>query len=60
MRRDVQGNGALASLEGLSGLTSVGGDFYLQENVALTGVEGLRSLASVGGLLNIFVRVPHN
>jgi hypothetical protein len=53
-------NPRLASLEGLGGLTTVGGDLWLTNNVALTSLEGLHGLTSVGeafndgsGLLNI-------
>jgi hypothetical protein len=44
---------SLTNLDGLSRLTSVGGDLALTSNDVLTDISGLSSLTSVGGYLNI-------
>ena len=40
----------ITSLEGLSNLTSVGGDLWISHNTSLTNLNGLASLTSVGSL----------
>lgn len=56
----IRGTNNLTDLDGLSALTSVGGDqtdaagsFYIFDNAALTSLHGLSALASVGGTLSI-------
>jgi hypothetical protein len=44
---------SLTNLDGLSSLTSVGGDLAITSNDVLTDISGLSSLTSVGGDLNI-------
>lgn len=43
----------ITNLNGLSVLTSIGGEFWIAVNEGLTTFQGLNSLTSVGGLLNI-------
>ncbi len=47
-------NSDLTSLEGLSGLTSVGFSLLIGDNDALTSLEGLSNLTSIGGSISIF------
>ncbi len=47
-------NQALTSLEGLEGLTSVGGWLLIQYNDALTSLSGLVNLTSIEGILKIY------
>jgi hypothetical protein len=52
----VGANGAstdITNLNGLSNLTSVGGDLYIYNNDVLANLDGLESLTSVGGELDI-------
>ena len=44
---------SLTNLDGLSNLTSVGGDLYIGYNAALPNLAGLSNITSVGGGLNI-------
>ena len=43
----------ITNLNGLSVLTSIGGDLYIQNNAALTSLYGLQGLTSIGGGLYI-------
>jgi hypothetical protein len=43
--------GNITNIDGLYGLTSVGGTFRLQRNVSLNDVDGLSALNSVGALM---------
>jgi hypothetical protein len=47
---DIFDNEGLISLNGLSGLVSVGGPLTISDNPALTSLDGLSSLTSVSGL----------
>jgi hypothetical protein len=49
----IQANSVLTNLDGLSGLTRVGGDITLRDNDALVDVSGLGSLSDLGGGLSI-------
>jgi len=57
--REVRGdlrivlNDALASLDGLSNVTSIGGDLGIDGNDALASLDGLSSLTSVRGYVEI-------
>ena len=46
-------NPTLTNLDGLSNLTSVGGDLDIFHNYNLTNLDGLSNLTSVGGYLRI-------
>src|SRR5690606_5858670 len=46
-------NLSLTSLNGLSNLTSVGGNLDIYDNLSLTNLDGLNNLTSVGGFLLI-------
>ncbi|MBK7789331.1 MAG: T9SS type A sorting domain-containing protein [Saprospiraceae bacterium] len=46
-------SGNITNLNGLSGITSIGGPLYINSNDALTSITGLSNLTSVGGYLNI-------
>jgi hypothetical protein len=50
---EILDNPMLASLEGLSNLTSIGVEFKIDNNDALVDLTGLEMLASVGGHLSI-------
>ena len=43
----------ITNLNGLNGITSVGGDLYISNNPMLNNVDGLSGLTSVGGFLFI-------
>src|SRR5690606_23304047 len=43
----------IINLDGLSNLTSVGGNFYIEQASNLTNLVGLNNLTSVGGFLQI-------
>lgn len=45
---DIFDNEALTSLNGLTGLVSIGGQLYVSENPALTSLDGLSALTRVG------------
>lgn len=49
----IGGNDALPSLAGLSGITTVADDVYIEDNASLTSLEGLSALVSVGQDLDI-------
>ena len=49
----IEYNDGLASLEGLSGLESVGGDLSIKGNLPLSTLLGLESLSSIGGSLSV-------
>ena len=40
-------------MDGLSGITSVGEDFWIRDNYALTNLDGLSALTSVGNEFSI-------
>jgi len=44
----------ITDLDGLSGLTSIGGDMLIFSNYALTNIDGLSNLTTIGGKLNIW------
>jgi len=48
----IQGPG-ITNLVGLSVLTDIGGDFYIDDNPNLTSLSGLDNLNSIGGSLSI-------
>jgi hypothetical protein len=48
----ISGNG-ITSIEGLSNITSVGGDLRIFNNAALTSLDGLSNLTSLGGGMEI-------
>ena len=43
----------LTHIDGLAGITNVGGDIFINNNTALTNVDGLASVANVGITLSI-------
>lgn len=45
--------GAIPNIDALTSLTTVGGDFFIQENNAITNLDGLENLTSVGGRFEI-------
>src|SRR5690606_41214079 len=47
-------NTNVANLDGLSSLTSIGGNLYLGNNSNLTGLDGLTNITSIGGYLFIY------
>jgi hypothetical protein len=49
----IEHNDVLTSVDGLSSLTSVGGDLWIQNNSQLTNLDGLSALNSVGETLAI-------
>ncbi len=44
----------ITNLNGLSVVTSIGGDLYISENATLTSLTGLDNLTSIGGDLHIY------
>jgi len=50
-------SGSITSLEGLSNLTSVGGDLRIIHNVTLTSLNGLSNITSLGGGMEISYNV---
>ena len=53
VKGDLDITGSIASLDGLSNLTSVSGNLTIHSNYALTSLVGLTNLAYVGGELKI-------
>jgi len=49
----IENNDALTSVDGLSSLTSVGGNLWIQNNSQLTNLDGLAALTGVGETLAI-------
>ena len=49
----IEHNNVLTSVDGLSSLTSVGGNLWIQNNSQLTNLDGLAALTGVGGTLAI-------
>ena len=49
----IEGNDSLTNLDGLSAITSVGGDLRINSNDALTNLDGLGRITSVGEGLDI-------
>ena len=47
-------NNALTNVDGLGGITSVGGNLTILGSPLLTNLDGLAALTSVGGDLTIF------
>src|SRR5690606_12802730 len=43
----------IVNLDGLSNLTQIGGDLYIQSNYQLTNLDGLSNLTQIGGALYI-------
>jgi len=51
----INGNDSLNSLNGLTSLISVGGQFNFSQNNSLTSLEGLENLNNVGGNLVVYM-----
>src|SRR5690606_41339415 len=49
----IYSNSNLTNFDGLSNLTSVGGNLFIYSNSSLTNLDGLSNLTSVGGYLDI-------
>lgn len=56
VRESAPGN--ITNLNGLSGITSIGGFLAVQANMALTNLDGLSALTSVADFLGIFPISP--
>ncbi|PHN02894.1 3-coathanger stack domain-containing protein [Flavilitoribacter nigricans] len=44
---------SITSLDGLSGITAIGGTIYIQNNLNLTSLNGLHNINSIGGGLHV-------